>query len=119
MFRTVSFRCPDPVEWEYSERGHLVAPGGKDLANEIVRSLVQSGARASEVERHEDYGWSFTSYVGAESFHQVVNAFDNEVHVTINMHGPRPACDRYCELVGVALHAIPWVSEVQWANYTT
>jgi hypothetical protein len=127
MYRSVTFRCADPGEWGYDEQGDPVTPGGKAVADEIALSLVQGGARVSDVEQHEDYGWGFTSHLGRDSFYQVVNAPDNEVYLTIQMEGyllgtlllrrPRRAFDRYCELVGATLTSIPGVSEIRWGEY--
>jgi len=99
------------------------------VADQIALSLAQRGARVSDVEQHEYYGWAFSSHFGRDSFYQVVNAPDNDVFLTIQMERyllgrlllrrPRLAFDGYCALVEATLNSIPSVSKVRWKEYTT
>ena len=128
-YRTVTFRCADPGDWGCDEGGDPVTPGGKLVADQIALSLAQRGARVSDVEQHEYYGWAFSSHIGRDSFYQVVNAPDNDVFLTIQMERyllgrlllrrPRLAFDGYCALVEATLNSIPSVSKVRWKEYTT
>jgi hypothetical protein len=98
------------------------------VADQIALSLVQRGARVSDVEQHEYYGWGFSSHIGRDSFYQVVNAPDNDVFLTIQMdryllgrlllRRPRLAFDGYCALVEAALNSISSVSDVRWKEST-
>ena len=129
MYRTVSFLCAEPVEWEYDDRGDPVTPGGKELTEQIAAALAGRGCRTSEVEQHEDYGWSFVAQVGSDTFHQVVNPVDRDVYLTIEMEGvllkrlllrrPQLSLQRYCDLVGASLASIPGVSGIQWEEGTS
>ena len=124
MYRAVSFRYAQPIEWEYDEQGYPVRPGGRALAEEIRTLLTAAGCRMSEVEQHEDYGWGFSCRVGKDYFYNVLDPVDDDVYLTIEMEWyqvkrlllrkPLLAFDRYCGLVGAALALMAGLSEIHW-----
>jgi hypothetical protein len=127
MYRTATFKHDPPIEWEHDEADELVEPGGRSLTEAIVTSLTTAAGPTSPVERHEDYGWSFSCRFDNHAFHQVVNAAGSEVSFTIQMdwywlktillRRPRVSFERYCRQVGVALASIGGVSDVRWGEY--
>src|SRR5262245_55677968 len=109
MYRTVTFLCAEPPEWEYDERGDPITPGGRTLTEQIAASLAAAGCRTSEVEQHEDFGWGFSAWLGDDSFYQVLNPVERDVYLTVHMEGilvkrlllrrPQLVFERYCSLV--------------------
>ena len=129
MYRTVTFDYAGELGGVFDEDGYPVTPAGRDLTLRIATALASGDSRVSEVEQHEDYGWSFSCQVGKDGFFQVVNPADREVYLTVQMPGylvkrlllgtPRRAFDRYCEKLGAALASIPGVSGLRWDGYTS
>jgi hypothetical protein len=56
-FVTFTADFPDDAQWD--ERGDLLVPGGRAIAEALRENFQGRGLRCSEVCRHSSYGWAF------------------------------------------------------------
>lgn len=56
-FVTFDADFPDDAQWD--ERGNLLVPGGRAIAEAIKDKLQQVGVTCSDVVQHSFYGWAF------------------------------------------------------------
>ncbi|AZI37932.1 hypothetical protein NT2_13_00190 [Caenibius tardaugens NBRC 16725] len=54
-FATFSAEVPD--DWEFSEAGEILIPGGRGVCLLIMRHLQNLGLDVSEPKQHQFYGW--------------------------------------------------------------
>jgi hypothetical protein len=129
MYRTVVFTFSGNLDWQFDEDGEPTTPGGRELTTQITGLLSPAAAGITEVEQYEYYGWEFTCRLGKDEFHNVLNATDDGVYLTVQMRQyvvkklifqrPRDAFDNYCNVLGSALSRVAGVSNIRWEEYRT
>jgi len=127
MHRTVEFNARYSDEPEFDESGELVRPCGEDLTAGIADGLRRAGTSASDVDIHENYGWSFSSSTEHASFNNVVCPAGEECCLTVSMDSyfiklvlmrrPRDSFERYCAELTRVLERMPEVADIKWHDY--
>src|SRR5439155_7924578 len=115
MYRTVTFNSGYHDEPKFDERGSPIAPGYRELADDIVAALGTEVLVSAPVKQHSYYGWGFSSKFGLCRFYSVLNPVGKECHLTISvnwywllsllMMRPKAIFDRYCEVIDRALRS--------------
>jgi hypothetical protein len=127
MYRTVKFKSGYVDEPKFDDAGSPIAPGSRELAEDIVAALGPDVVVSGPVKQHSFYGWGFSNKFGFCKFYNVLNPAGEECYFTVSvnwywllsllMMRPKAIFDRYCEIVDRALRSLPKVSDIVWESY--
>jgi hypothetical protein len=123
MHRTLVFDSSWKNEWKFNSDDNPIAPGAKELAQEIVKVLKRKVSGISDVSQHSHYGWGFSTEFDDVSFYQVLNPVD-AVYLTVKMESyflkvlllqrPKASFERYCVFLEEALGEVQGISNLRW-----
>ena len=127
MYRTIEFTSGWPDNSEFATEGNQVAPGARQLADEIAAHLASRVEEAPEIEQHSYYGWGFYCRFDGASYDCVFNPAGDSGYLTIQYLGylfhkllwrnPRARFESFCGVVGSALAQISDLSGFHWQSY--
>ena len=87
MYRKVEFKSEYPDDWQFDENDNPIAPGSREVADQIAAQLADHVSEVSPVDQHSYYGWSFETNFENCRFYQVLNPVDGDCYFTVQCLG--------------------------------